>query len=618
MQPSDATQQAPAADAKPKAVDPDLLRQIVEEMEVANPYGFGKYDDEDATVLGLPSLGSLRLAHRLSREWANTAYIPKWIQESQNPIGTFVATVVRGNELGMKMMESLSALYLSPDGRLGIMGTAMLGLMRKAKISLTFTEMEDEETREIYGVKVFGKRQDGDTYTSVFTHEDAITAGLWDKNKSIHQKYPIWMMKWRAVADVFRTLASDLSGGPAYTAEELREDAKTDRGDSSNGAFREEAERQTNQYHVGKLSDQVSAESVKPNGSAMDVKLSQETSTQAAPEKGEDKPQPAATEKSASTSPQVSNAELEKAYQQANAGKDHQKANVDQAGVLREELGKALDLAPPPPDAAPVKMVNIEVPKTNVVEMPKASPVLDSKPAAMTSEQVKKAWTDMAVEFLPAVSPESLARKAFPDFTRGFLNIGKLPTSSDQYPACIAILKSILKSYKAQFNQSPSGMGAMAGASWTALRRYAQAANWPDDIRDLVYSIAIERYPYAEESDTGSYMIDYLNDPAHIEMLDEAELRMFLVIMMKTPKAMLLQEMSVATSRSMVDIVMSWGVDLEKATEAEILALLSTPPPAANEDAQQQEATAVVEPAAGPDEFDDLFSDLEDEPNAPA
>src|SRR5690348_14422677 len=121
-------QQAPQPTTA-RAVDPGVLRQIIEEMETSNPYGFGKYEEADAAaLLGLP-LGSLRLAHQLVKQFLGTPFVPKFIAQSANPPGTFLATILRGAELGFKMLESLSCLYLSPDGRLGMYGTAMIALM---------------------------------------------------------------------------------------------------------------------------------------------------------------------------------------------------------------------------------------------------------------------------------------------------------------------------------------------------------------------------------------------------------------------------------------------------------------------------------------------------------
>lgn len=218
-------QQEQQTQAPPNLINEDILRKVVEEMEAANPYGMGKYSDEDAAGLGIDSLGSLRLANQLVKAWWGSPMIPRWIQDAPNPTGTFVACVLRGKELGFKMMESLSTLYLSPDGRLGMYGTAMLALMRRSKIHLEFTVMKDDKDVPI-GMRVYGKREDGDDYTSEFTIMDAVRANLVESKMQTHKKYPIWMCKWRAVSDLFRTLASDLSGGPMYTREELEDDER--------------------------------------------------------------------------------------------------------------------------------------------------------------------------------------------------------------------------------------------------------------------------------------------------------------------------------------------------------------------------------------------------------
>lgn len=222
------------------------VERTIQQMESSHPYGLGKYTDDDAAALGIDSLGSLRLANQLVKAWMGSPMIPAWISGAPNPAGTFVACVLRGKELNFKMLESLNSMYMSPDGRLGLYGTAMLSLMRKSGMSLQFTILMDEG-KEV-GMEVYGKRKDGDEYTSRFTLADAMRANL----GRVHKVYPIWMCKWRAVSDLFRTLASDLFGGPLYTAEELQEDEKV----MGREVIRENIEKSENPYMAGMPSGQ--------------------------------------------------------------------------------------------------------------------------------------------------------------------------------------------------------------------------------------------------------------------------------------------------------------------------------------------------------------------------
>lgn len=199
-------------------LDRSQIQTVIEEMSASNPYGLGQYNDQDAAILGIESIGSLRLAHQLVKAWTGSPMIPKWIATSNNPGGTFVSCVLRGRELGFKMMESLQCLYMSPDGRLGLYGSAMIALMRKSGVKLKFTELKDGN--ESIGYKVWGQRQDGDEYEATFTRTDALRARL----GNVHNAYPMIMCQWRAVSILFRFLCSDLSGGPLYSAEELREE----------------------------------------------------------------------------------------------------------------------------------------------------------------------------------------------------------------------------------------------------------------------------------------------------------------------------------------------------------------------------------------------------------
>lgn len=551
------SQTTPGAGTETKTapiIDKDLLSQIITEMEANNPYGLGKYTDEDASLLGLPSLGSLRLAHTLVKQWMGTPFIPRWIADAQNPAGTFVATVIRGQELGFKMMESLSVLYLSPDGRLGMYGTAMLALMRKAGISLTFTPLED-------GFQLHGKRKDGDEYTSIFTHEDAVRAGLWDNKMQMHKRYPNWMAKWRTVSDMFRSLASDLTGGASavYTKEELEDDmraAANDRGAGDTSVFHEHAQKEeVNPFHVGTKRPATEPEA------AFYVKTATVEKPAAAPAPAEKAPEP----------------EIRPVPQEAPP-------------APREE-----------PAPAPVAAASAA---TNVVQMPApaaATPALVPPAAKKRTHQQRLAEI---TELIPGRSPAALEKKEFPEFMRGFLKMAKLPKNDPRYDDAISVLYWIAKHYRAQLIQDAHQVGLVAGEGWIRLAAWMEEHAWPEDCRGLARIVAFERYA----DSGGADLLEFLEDTVKIHELNVPDLRAFLQVLIKTRKAMLLRE--AAGTGSISELVLSWGLDLLKATDAEVEAKL--------EPSGATPAAAQPAPVAEPDEIDSIRSlfDDEEEPSA--
>lgn len=179
------------------------------------------YQDSDALMLGLPTIGALNLLTKFCNQLVGSPFVPKAFEG--NP-AALMGAVLKGREMQLAPMQALEAFFPSPDGRLGMYATSMMAVMRKAGIK--FEWLRDDDT----GCSLKGTRPDGETYTSVFTLEDAERAGLTKREKSQWPKYPRRMCKWRVIGDMFRTLASDLCGGPIYGQDEIEEIEDNGRG----------------------------------------------------------------------------------------------------------------------------------------------------------------------------------------------------------------------------------------------------------------------------------------------------------------------------------------------------------------------------------------------------
>lgn len=218
----------------PKTLLDQIVAEAVERNEAQQrPFGSAdEYTEADVAALGLPGPGALNFLNRFIKRVIGTPWVPRWMYDAAKDArneeeririisGCMLAVVVRGREMKFDTMESVEVFYKAPDGRLGMYAKPMTALMLKAGAVLKHT-IDEDDVHELYG-----KRQDGNDYTSRFTQEDAQRAGLTQKDYSNHKKYPRRMLKWRCLSDMFNTLFADLTGtsAPIYTAEELIHEA---------------------------------------------------------------------------------------------------------------------------------------------------------------------------------------------------------------------------------------------------------------------------------------------------------------------------------------------------------------------------------------------------------
>jgi hypothetical protein len=182
---------------------------------------------------------------------------------------------------------------------------------------------------------------------------------------------------------------------------------------------------------------------------------------------------------------------------------------------------------------------------------------------------VNELLADMT-ELLPTVSPETLKRKTFPEFLRGFFNVSDLKKiKSDQAMSAVAILPHLIRDYRSQFCSDPHGTGVVCGAGWGKLQRW-YPPSYPADCVTLTNAIAIERY-----SDSGGAdIIEFLELPPDgvvgINAMNAGEMRAFLQILSVTKNAITLKDIGEKYKVSLVDAAMSLQVDLFKSSAAEV------------------------------------------------
>ncbi|GAG24096.1 unnamed protein product, partial [marine sediment metagenome] len=131
-----------------------------------------------------------------------------------------LAAIFTGREMGIGPMMSLSQLYIV-DGQVALEGKTMLALIYKAghKVQVNLTTTKATVVAYRWDPKAF--ESSGAYYEAGifnFTMDDAIAAGLWEKDN--YQQYPADMLGWKAVARAARFAYPDvLLGG--YVPEDV-------------------------------------------------------------------------------------------------------------------------------------------------------------------------------------------------------------------------------------------------------------------------------------------------------------------------------------------------------------------------------------------------------------
>src|SRR5690242_9750030 len=105
-----------------------------------------KYTDEDARSIGMPTPGALNLLSIFAKQMVGTPFLPRSIfkdMSSPQASATLLAVILTGREMQFSPMQSLRAFWMSPDGRLGMYGDAMMATMRRAGFVFDWKQNDD-------------------------------------------------------------------------------------------------------------------------------------------------------------------------------------------------------------------------------------------------------------------------------------------------------------------------------------------------------------------------------------------------------------------------------------------------------------------------------------------
>jgi hypothetical protein len=127
-----------------------------------------------------------------------------------------VVKIIAGKEIGLAPMESMQNIYMTPDGKIGVMAKIVGALIKKSKkYDYTLEKLEDAECI----ISFFSIDNDKriELGKSIFTTKDAAKAGL--INKDNYKNYPRNMNFARALMNGARWYTPDVYCG--YAVEEL-------------------------------------------------------------------------------------------------------------------------------------------------------------------------------------------------------------------------------------------------------------------------------------------------------------------------------------------------------------------------------------------------------------
>lgn len=163
-----------------------------------------KLDEASNIVVGNLSLSAISL---MAEKFSSAGdMIPKEFQN--NPQKCFAA-IYKGACLGLDAFTALQRIAIV-NGRATIWGDTALALVRKSGLMIKFQEELTKENGKLVATcKV--QRKGEEEHISVFSQDDAITAGLWGNN--VWKKYPQRMLRYRARAYALRDIFADILDG---------------------------------------------------------------------------------------------------------------------------------------------------------------------------------------------------------------------------------------------------------------------------------------------------------------------------------------------------------------------------------------------------------------------
>jgi hypothetical protein len=207
--------------------------------------------------------------------------------------------------------------------------------------------------------------------------------------------------------------------------------------------------------------------------------------------------------------------------------------------------------------------------KADESDLPENMQTEPPKPTGPTQQDRLRLVTDK-IEY-EAKRPREACKKELEAYLRAFIP-GRLPAlPNDKYIVPIRILESLIREGDAcrEIAKDGHSMGVRGYAGYSALVRFAEKL--PESCRKPCVELAVERY----SADGGGDMVAFLTNVVKIDGLPEFDILAFLWAFKITKSAIKLKDLADKSAVPMHRIVEDWGLDLESATEQQILTKLA-------------------------------------------
>lgn len=434
-----------------------------------------KYSEADMQSVGLPSPGALNALSVFCKSMTGTPFLPRSFADKGNAAGTLLAVVLTGREMGFTPMQSLRAFWLSPDGRLGMYGDAMMAAMLSKGFQPDFEKLDNEVAILVT------RRPNFPVYRSEFTIEDAKRAGIYQKDKSVWPKYPKAMLKARVIGDTFRTLGPDLGGGQMYTKEEIIDMEPDELGAFSPAGNGAEPE---NRFTVGRKPPAGSDAEFSAAGKAAAVE------TKAAPVETVEAVKPVV--ETVAVEPEKKPPVVETAKQEepadtpaADAPRTKACSCVAPACMMLEDgalpggrfcrEGRTLGMVqePTPAETAPAAATG---------------PQLVQDDAALTLRKQVLGQLNILTDHYKAQSPKTVMSK-FNNFFRGVLSVQTLPKDPETFMGLLPALEAAIIADKDAFWKDPTGAGRIESEDRKFIAEKIEAWKWSPAMMALVFKV---------------------------------------------------------------------------------------------------------------------------------
>lgn len=164
-------------------------------------------------------------------------------------------------------------------------------------------------------------------------------------------------------------------------------------------------------------------------------------------------------------------------------------------------------------------------------------------------------------------------------FLKGFLSMETLPKPPNPHYETLPLWESFVREHGADLLANPHAEGQAAGNSWNQFVRHID--QWPEDMKALATSVAIQRFPAGVMDLIEFLELSGITEPGR-------EMRIFLQVFRISREAVVKLRDTAAERKASLEHTVG-SVDLEQATEADVLTAIAAAPVHSGQDDDWEE-----------------------------